>query len=103
MSRSGGQNEVSVTAIDPIFRAPTDKLPTVVGVDLGSHGYGLYEIVRVSEPDAARIAAQRESVAQQLGQLDAQADLASYLEALKARSKVERNLGALGGNRPAQD
>lgn len=75
-------------ALEAVMRADTSKLPTVVGVDLGAAGFGLFRIAKVSqpaEPDAAR----RQAEAQQLSQLVGQAELEAFYDALKLRSKVE--------------
>ncbi len=61
------------------------------GVDLGSDGYAIYRVNGVEK--AAPVAADRLAGAQQqIAQVYAQADMESYLEALKARSKVKVTL-----------
>ena len=74
--------------VDAIMRADATKLPSVVGVDLGSEGYAIYRITKVGTPAQAN-AGQRDADAQQLSQLAGQSELAAYYEALKAQAKVK--------------
>lgn len=75
-------------AVEAVMRADATKLPAVVGVDLGTEGYAVYRISKVSQPAQAN-PAQRQAEAQQLSQLAGQADLQAFYESLKARSKVK--------------
>ncbi|MGO4302151.1 SurA N-terminal domain-containing protein [Cupriavidus sp. RAF12] len=79
---------VSPKAVEAIMRADSTKLPSVVGVDLGAEGYGIYHIAKVSTPPQAN-AGQRQAESQQLSQLAGQTELGAYYEALKARAKVK--------------
>jgi len=75
-------------AVEAVMRADTQKLPAVVGVDLGANGYAIYRITKVSQP-AQIDPAQRQAAFQQLAQLAGQTELVAYYESLKARSKVK--------------
>ena len=73
--------------LDAVLKAPADKLPVVIGVDLGERGYAVAKVTKVlgRDPavgDAARAQAQ---YAQAWGDAEAQA----YYAALKTRFKVE--------------
>lgn len=94
VTRNSG-NELAGNAVEQIFRAPADKLPAFVGVDLGSRGYGLYQISKVIPPDTAEVENLRAQAQQQFSQLHSQQDLNSYLESVKSRSDVKRNLSRI--------
>jgi peptidyl-prolyl cis-trans isomerase D len=90
VSRNDAQG-MPPAALSAIFKADSSKLPTYVGVDLGSDGYAIYRVNAVEK--AAPVSADRLAGAeQQIAQVYAQADMQSYLEALKARSKVKITL-----------
>ena len=82
-------------ALEQIFKATTAKLPSYVGVDLGPDGYAVYQLAKVTPASEADIAAKRGAYEQQFSQFVAQQEVAAYLDALKARSKVKRNLEAI--------
>lgn len=85
-------------AVEAVLRADANKLPSVVGVDLGAEGYAVYRITKVSQPTQAN-PAQRQAEAQQLSQLAGQTDLQAFYESLKARSKVKM-LTPVGATQP---
>ena len=70
------------------LKADATKLPAYVGVDLPGVGYGVYRIGKVSQP-AQLDQARRSQEAQQISTLVGQAELYNYVEAIKAKSKVE--------------
>ena len=85
--------------LDAVLKAPTDKLPVVIGADLGEPGYAIAKITKVlgRDPavgDAARAQAQ---YAQAWGDAESQA----YYAALKTRFKVEIKPNALQAAEPA--
>ncbi len=87
VSRNDAQG-LPPAALAAIFKADSSKLPSYVGVDLGADGYAIYRVngIEKSEPVAAdRLAGAQ----QQVAQVYAQAEMESYLDALKARSKVK--------------
>ncbi len=87
VSRNDAQG-VPPAALAAVFKADSSKLPAYVGVDLGQDGYAIYRVNGIEKSDP--VAADRLAGAQQqVAQVYAQAEMASYLDALKARSKVK--------------
>jgi peptidyl-prolyl cis-trans isomerase D len=87
VSRSDAQG-LPPAALAAIFKADSSKLPAYVGVDLGTDGYAIYRVNGIEKPEP--VAADRLAGAQQqVAQVYAQAEMESYLDALKARSKVK--------------
>jgi peptidyl-prolyl cis-trans isomerase D len=71
--------------IDAVLRADAEKLPAVVGVDLGELGYVVARVDAVLPRDAGDDA----SLRQQYGQAWSSAETRAYLEALKLRYKAD--------------
>jgi len=87
VSRNDAQG-LPPAALADIFKADSSKLPAYVGVDLGTDGYAIYRVNGIEKPDpvtADRLAGAQ----QQVAQVYAQAEMESYLDSLKARSKVK--------------
>ena len=87
VSRNDAQG-LPPAALAAIFKADSSKLPAYVGVDLGTDGYAIYRVNGIEKPDpvtADRLAGAQ----QQVAQVYAQAEMESYLDSLKARSKVK--------------
>jgi peptidyl-prolyl cis-trans isomerase D len=87
VSRNDAQG-MPPAALAAIFKADSSKLPAYVGVDLGANGYAIYRVNGIEKPDpvtADRLAGAQ----QQVAQVYAQAEMESYLDSLKARSKVK--------------
>lgn len=84
-----GAPSIAPGAIEAVFRAPADKLPAFVGVDLGADGYGVYQVTAVSTPAPEALEKARARSQQQLAQAFGQQAVSDYVAALKARSKVE--------------
>jgi peptidyl-prolyl cis-trans isomerase D len=87
VSRNDAQG-LPPSAVDAIFKLDATKLPAYIGVDLGKDGYAIYRLNAVATPptaDAQRLAAAQQQLSQMLGQADVQ----SYLAALRARSDVK--------------
>jgi peptidyl-prolyl cis-trans isomerase D len=79
---------VNGLALAQIVRADVSKLPAFVGVDIPGMGYGVYRIGKVQQPadiDPAR----RKGEEEQIGNIVAQQDLYSYVQALKQKAKVK--------------
>jgi peptidyl-prolyl cis-trans isomerase D len=74
--------------VNSIMRAPTDKLPSFVGADVGNAGYLIAEIVATKMGDGGS-AEQREAQNRVLVQQAAAADELAYAEGLKARHNVQ--------------
>ncbi|GAA4405499.1 SurA N-terminal domain-containing protein [Quisquiliibacterium transsilvanicum] len=83
-------------ALDPVFRATTDKLPAYAIAELGAEGHAIYQIAAVTEASQALLAQRRAAYGQQVEQMVGQQDVADYIASVKARSKVERHPERLG-------
>ena len=83
-AQSGG---VPGALLDAVLKAPSDKLPAVIGVDLGDAGYAVVKLVKVlgRDPVVADPARAQTQYAQAWGEAESQA----YYAALKTRFKVE--------------
>lgn len=87
VSRNDAQG-LPPNALSAVFKADAQKLPAYVGVDLGKDGYAIYRVNSVTNGaavDGPRLAAAQ----QQLAQVDGQAQVQAYLDALRDRSKVK--------------
>lgn len=87
VSRSNPQG-LPPNALNAIMRAPADKLPVFVGVEVDSAGYLVAQIVARKAGDA-ETAEQREARNRVLAQQAAAADEIVYAEGLKARHNVK--------------
>lgn len=96
--RQGMADDFPAAAIDAVFRAPADPLPSYVGVDLGDQGYAIYEIVRVTPPDDAHLEQRRDAYRQQLAQAYSQQLMADYIASVVAGADVTRYPQRLGGD-----
>lgn len=87
------QEGVPAQAVAQIFKADARKLPAFVGVSMGPAGYQVYRIskVQAGAQDLARRVAQN----QQMNEMAAGQDLASYIELLKKKAKVSVNKNVL--------
>ena len=73
--------------VDAVLKAPADKLPDFIGVDLKDEGYAAVKLVKIAGRDAALADERRgqQQYAQAWGDAEAQA----YYAALKSRLKVD--------------
>lgn len=85
--------DIPPAALLDLMRADTQKLPAFVGTSLGTAGYVIFRIGKVSPgtPDKER----RASEAQQLAGMQSSQNLYAYLELLKQRAKVTINKAAV--------
>lgn len=83
------------TVLDAAFRLPGDTVPAYTGVDLGAQGYAIVLLAKVEPPTEAQIAQRRAALESQLGRLLSQQETVDYVDALKARSQVTRNVDRL--------
>jgi peptidyl-prolyl cis-trans isomerase D len=79
------RSTVPPQVIEPALRADAEKLPTVLGVDLGDLGYVVARVDAV----LPREAGDDTQVRQQYGQAWSAAETRAYLDALKARYKAD--------------
>lgn len=93
------QPPFSETAALAVLKADTSKLPAYVGVDVPGQGYGVYRIVKVSQP-AQPDQARRKQEAEQIGRAIGGAETYGYVEALKQKAKAKINVkpADLGAN-----
>jgi len=75
-------------ALDAVMKADSSKLPAFAGAELPQQGYGVYRIVKVSQP-AVTDAARRQAEEQQIAGIMAQQETAAYVETLKQKAKVK--------------
>lgn len=86
VSRAQAQS-LGVKVVDAVLQAPADKLPVVLGVDLGAAGYVVARVVEVLPREGAEQA--DAIVAPQFTQAWAAAESQAYYETLKRRMKAE--------------
>lgn len=101
IGREGGDT-VPPQAVEAIFRLPAEPVPAYTGVDLGAGGYGVYALQKVIPASPEEIEKQRDAYAQQIARANAQQELSSFIESLKARAKITRNLDLLRDERSPQ-
>jgi peptidyl-prolyl cis-trans isomerase D len=77
--------------IDSVFKLPAEPLPAYAGVDLGPRGYQLVRLEKASAPDPAA-EERRQGYRQQVEQVLSQSAVAGYVDAVKSRLSIERNL-----------
>lgn len=92
ISRAQGR-ELPQAALQAIFKANVEKLPTYVGASMDG-AYVLYKIAKVTPPENLD-EGQRKALQQEFASILAQEDLSAYLNALRTRYRVEINKTAL--------
>ena len=86
VSRASAQS-LGAKVVDAVLQAPADKLPAVLGIDLGADGYVLARVVEVLPREGATQA--DTIVAPQFTQAWAAAESQAYYKSLERRTKVE--------------
>jgi peptidyl-prolyl cis-trans isomerase D len=81
------RSELPPALMDAIMRAPTAKLPSLVGVDLGDQGYAVVKVLEVLPRDP--VVADPERSRSQYRQTWADAEAQAYYAGLKKRFKVD--------------
>jgi peptidyl-prolyl cis-trans isomerase D len=87
------QPPINETAAVAVLKADTSKLPAYVGVDIPGQGYGVYRIVKVSQPAQPDLA-RRKQEAEQIGRAVGNAETYGFVEALKHKAKAKINVKA---------
>jgi len=90
IARGRAQTGFSPDAVTRIFQADATKLPAYVGAPSEQGGFAIYRIVKVvqpPEPDAAKLAAAKGRI----GEMQNREVFDAYVNALKAKAKVEIN------------
>ncbi|WP_418321069.1 peptidylprolyl isomerase [Piscinibacter sakaiensis] len=80
---------LSPKAIDAALGAPTQTLPTLVGVDVGGQGYVVLKVNKVLGREPG-VEGDAEAMRSQYAQALAEAETRAYYESLKRRFNVER-------------
>jgi peptidyl-prolyl cis-trans isomerase D len=78
-------------AIQAIFKMSAQPLPGVTGVELGNQGYLIAQLLTVEAPGAETVAKRAPAIDEQGTRLLAQQDVASFMEAVKARTDIVRH------------
>ncbi len=78
---------LSQKALEAIFRASTDKLPTFVGVE-EPNGYSIYQIVAVKAGDSPEKNQMRQQLAGRFDIQQANQETAAYVASIRAKYKV---------------
>jgi peptidyl-prolyl cis-trans isomerase D len=87
VSRDQSQN-LPQAVVDAALRASPEKMPVLVGVDLGAQGFAVVRVNKVvPRPEVSASLAQQSRL--QFAQLWGQAEAQAYLASLKAKYKVE--------------
>jgi peptidyl-prolyl cis-trans isomerase D len=87
------QPPINETAAVAVLKADVSKLPAYVGVDIPGQGYGVYRIVKVSQPAQPDLA-RRKQEADQIGRAVGNAETYGFIEALKHKAKAKINVKA---------
>jgi len=85
------QPTINETAALAVLKADTSKLPAYVGVELPGQGYGVYRIVKVSQP-AQPDTARRQQEAAQIASAVGGGETYGFVEALKHKAKAKINV-----------
>ncbi|NRT57240.1 SurA N-terminal domain-containing protein [Sphaerotilus uruguayifluvii] len=99
LSRARSQ-DLPKALVDAVLKAPAEKLPAWVGVDLGGDGYAVVMIEKVLPADVADTGP-IDKVRQQYAAMWAGAESEAYLAALRKRYKVEITGKAKAAEEPA--
>ncbi len=83
--------ELAPQVVDGIFKLPTEPLPAFAGIDLGPRGFQLVRLEKAGGPDPSA-EERRQAYRQQVEQVLTQTALAAYVEEVKSRLSIERNL-----------
>jgi peptidyl-prolyl cis-trans isomerase D len=91
---------INTAAAIAVLKADVSKLPAYVGVDIPGQGYGVYRIVKVSQPAQPDVA-RRKQEAEQIGRAIGNSETYGFVEALKHKAKAKVNVKAadLGANK----
>lgn len=100
LSRTKNQG-FNPTALSPVMKVDTTKLPAYVGVELPGQGYSVYRIGKIAQP-ATQDAARRQAEQQQVANALAQQEMAAYIDVLKQKAKV-KILKPVAATAPAAD
>ncbi len=89
--RRSSPGKLPMAAVQAVFRANGDKLPTYAGAALPGQGYVIAKISRLERSRLAQDDPRRKGLATQYNRLFADEDMRAYLAALKDRYTVTKN------------
>jgi peptidyl-prolyl cis-trans isomerase D len=89
-------------ALEAVFRMPGEPLPAFTGVDLGTQGYTIVELVRTLTPTPQELAQKLGGYDAQIERVAAQQDVGVYVESIKARTKIVRHPERIGAKADAK-
>ncbi|MFZ4758732.1 MAG: peptidyl-prolyl cis-trans isomerase, partial [Burkholderiaceae bacterium] len=84
-------------ALEAVFRIPADPVPAYGGVDLGSQGFAVVQLVKIVPTSAEALAKRQSAYDPQLQRVAAQQDVVTYVDAIKARTKIVRHPDRIAG------
>jgi peptidyl-prolyl cis-trans isomerase D len=88
--------------IEAVYRLPAQTLPAYGTIDLGADGHAVVWLTRVMPADQATLSLRQAAIGQQLLRVVGQQDTVSYIDAVKARSKVVRTPDPSGKSEDAR-
>jgi peptidyl-prolyl cis-trans isomerase D len=77
--------------VEAVFRMPAKTLPALAGTEVPGDGYVITELLKVITPSTEAIAKRAPAIGQQAARIMAQQDVASYVDAVKARATIVRH------------
>jgi peptidyl-prolyl cis-trans isomerase D len=83
--------DLAPQVIEGIFKLPSEPLPAHGGIDLGPRGFQLVRLEKAGGPDPAA-EERRQAYRQQVEQVLSQTAVSAYIEEVKSRLSIERNL-----------
>lgn len=89
-----GTASVPPAAVEAIFRVDGAALPGYAGAE-GDQGFAVFEVLQIIEASDEVLAERRPAYRRQLEQAYSQAGLQAYVDSVKARTKIVRNLDAI--------
>jgi peptidyl-prolyl cis-trans isomerase D len=84
--------ELAPPVVSEVFKLPVDPLPAYAGTDLAGAGYQVVRLEKVAGP-AAEAEERRQMYQEQVQRVLAQTAVSAYVEQVKSRTSIERNLG----------
>ncbi len=93
---------LSPMALEAAFKISAENLPAFSGTELGSEGYAVTQLLKVITPPPQVLAQRAPAIEQQGVRMIAQQEVTTYLDSIKARSKVERYPERIGQKGEAQ-
>jgi peptidyl-prolyl cis-trans isomerase D len=93
--------ELPADSVAAIFKLPTTNLPTYTVVQDVSGNSLVVQLTQVQNPNDEQIKARRDALRAQFSASAAQQEINAFLESVKGRIKIEKNLSRIGAGRTA--